>query len=119
MHSPSRANRLALAAALLPVLAAPALSHADETTALNACVQTFLDSDLAKDRKVTVLKNADSVIRPLALSGLYRIEVVAKGRDSGKQIARIVCHADNSGTIVAVNGRPTSAVSPAVLASSR
>ena len=112
------AKRLALAAALLPILAAPALVHADETRALNACVKTFLDSDLAKDRKVTVTTNSDSVVRPITLSGLYKIEVVARGRESGKQLARIVCHSDSSGTIVAVNGRPTSAVST-VLASSR
>ena len=112
------AKRLALAAALLPILAAPALVHADETSAMNACVKSFLDSDLAKDRKVTVQTSSDSVVRPLALSGLYKIEVVARGRESGKQIARLVCHADNAGTIVAVNGRPTSAVAT-VLASSR
>jgi hypothetical protein len=112
------AKRLALAAALLPVFAAPALVHADETSAMNACVKTFLDSDLAKDRKVTVQTNQDSVVRPLALSGLYKIEVVARGRESGKQLARIVCHADESGAIVAVNGRPTSAVST-VVASTR
>jgi hypothetical protein len=111
------AKRLALAAALLPVLVAPALVHADETSAMNACVKTFLDSDLAKNRKVTVQTSSDSVVRPIALSGLYRIEVVARGRESGKKLARIVCHTNDSGTIVAVNGRPTSAVS--VLASSR
>lgn len=103
-------KRLVLAAAaLLPVLA-PASSHADETSAMDACVKTFLESDLAKDRKVTVHLNNDSVVRPITLSGLYRIEVVAKGRESGRQLARIVCHADGSGAIVAVNGRPTSAV---------
>jgi hypothetical protein len=118
MHIQSRAKRLVLAAALMPVLAAPALVHADEASAMNACLKTFLDSDLAKDRKVTVQTNTDSVVRPLVLSGLYKIEVVAKGRESGKQLARIVCHADNSGTILAVNGRPTSAISP-VLASTR
>ena len=118
MNTLLRAKRLALAAALLPILAAPALVHADETSAMNACVKSFLDSDLAKDRKVTVQKNTDSVVRPITLSGLYRIEVVAKGRESGKQLARIVCHADSTGTIVAVNGRPTSAVAP-VLASTR
>jgi hypothetical protein len=118
MHIQSRIKRLALAVALLPVLAAPALVHADETKAMDACVKTFLDSDLAKDRKVTVQTNSDSVIRPLVLSGLYKIEVVAKGRQSGKQLARIVCHADGTGTILAVNGRPVSAISP-VLASSR
>ena len=58
------AKRLALAAALLPVFAAPALVHADETTAMNACVKTFLDSDLAKDRKVTVQTNAEVIFVP-------------------------------------------------------
>ena len=113
-----RTKGLALAA-LLPLLVAPALSHADEASAMNACVKTFLESDFAKDRKVTVQTFSDSVPRPLSLSGLYKIEVVAKGRESGKQLARVVCHADSSGTIVALNGRPTSAASSAVLASSR
>jgi hypothetical protein len=116
MHIRNRAKRLALIA-LLPVLAAPVLGHADEKSAMDACLKTFLESDLAKNRKVTVQTNADSVPRPLTLSGLYKIEVVAKGRDSGKQLARVVCHADSSGAIVAVNGRPSSATT--VLASSR
>ncbi|HVF17043.1 MAG TPA: hypothetical protein VNA21_09030 [Steroidobacteraceae bacterium] len=118
MHIRTRAKRFALIA-LLPVLAAPVIGHTDEKSAMDACLKTVLDSDLAKDRKVTVQTNADSVPRPIALSGLYRIEVVAKGRESGKQLARVVCHADNSGTIVALNGRPTSAVASTVLANSR
>jgi hypothetical protein len=108
----ARLTRLAVAAA---ILAAPVVSFANSATAMDACVQTFLSSELAKDRKVTVQKNPDSVIRPLVLSGLYKIEVVAKGRESGKQLARIVCHADQKGTIVAVNGRPTSAVASLAL----
>jgi hypothetical protein len=118
MNVRTRAKRIALIA-LLPVLAAPLLGHADEKSAMDACIKTFLTSDLAKDRKVTVQTNADSVPRPITLSGLYRIEVVARGRESGKQLARVVCHADNSGAIVALNGRPTSALAPAVFASSR
>jgi hypothetical protein len=113
-----RAKALALAA-LLPVLSAPVLGHADDASAMNACMKTFLESDFAKDRKVTVQTQSDSVPRPITLSGLYKIEVVAKGRESGKQLARVVCHADSSGTIIALNGRPTSAASGAVLASSR
>jgi len=109
------AKRLALLT-LLPALAAPVLSHADEKSAMNACVKAFLDSDLAKDRKVTVQTTNDSVPRPLPISGTYKIEVVAKGRESGRQLARIVCHADDSGQIVAVNGRPHAAVA---LASAR
>jgi hypothetical protein len=110
----ARLVRLAVAAV---VLAAPVASFADSSVAIDACIKAFLSSDVAKDRKVTVQKNLDSVPRPLALSGLYTVEVVAKGRESGKQLARVICHADQKGTIVAVNGRPTSAV--AALASSR
>lgn len=112
----SRATRLALGV-LLPLCAAPIAGFADSTTAMDACVKSFLASDAAKDRKVTVETRSESVPRPLALSGLYQIEVVATGRESGKQIARIVCHADTQGTIVAVNGRPASAV--AAVAASR
>jgi hypothetical protein len=113
-----RATRLALIA-MLPIAAAPLVSFADSTNAMNACVQAFLASDVAKDRKVTVQKETDSVPRPLALSGLYRIEVVAKGRHSGQQVARIVCEADKKGNIVALNGRPTSAPAVASVALTR
>ena len=109
-----RATRLALIA-MLPIVACPLVSSADSTAAIDACVQSFLTSDVAKDRKVTVRKETQSVPRPLALSGLYRVEVVAKGRESGQQLARIVCHADSKGTIVALNGRPISTVASVAL----
>jgi hypothetical protein len=110
----SRLARLAVAAL---VLTAPVASFADSASAMDACLATFLNSDLAKDRKVTVLKDVDSKPLPLSLSGAYKIEVVAKGRESGKELAHIVCHADKKGTILAVNGRPATAA--ASLASSR
>lgn len=109
--------RLARRAVAALILATPVASFAETATAtaMDACVQVFLSSDFAKDRKVTVQKNLDSTPRPLALSGLYKIEVVAKGRESGKRVARIICHADQKGTIVALNGRPTSAVASLAL----
>jgi hypothetical protein len=104
----TRLSRLAVAALILAV---PVASFAGATdVALDACVQTFLTSDLAKDRKVTVRKNTEALPRPIALSGLYKVEVVATGRESGKRLARIVCHADSKGTIVAVNGQPSAAI---------
>jgi hypothetical protein len=104
----TRLSRIAVAAL---VLAAPVSSFAGANdAALDACVQTFLSSDLAKDRKVTVRKLDEAVPRPIALSGLYKVEVIATGRETGKRLARVVCHADSKGTIVAVNGHPTSAV---------
>jgi hypothetical protein len=106
----ARGTRAVLASLLLSVLAAPAVSSANSTNAMDACVQAFLSSEVAKDRKVVVDKQSESVPRPLALSGLYKIQVVATGRESGKEVARIVCHADGKGTVVALNGKPTSAV---------
>jgi sulfur carrier protein ThiS len=106
----ARATRVALASLLLPIMGSPAISLADSTDAMDACVQAFLASEIAKDRTVVVEKDFESVPRPLALAGLYQIEVVATGRDSGKQVARVVCHADAKGTIVALNGKPRSAL---------
>jgi hypothetical protein len=100
-------SRFALAALVLTV---PVSSFAGTDAAVDACLQTFLESDLAKDRKVSVRKNLDAAPRPVALSGDYQVEVVAKGRESGKRLAHIVCRVDAKGTIVAVTGRPTSAV---------
>lgn len=101
----SRAKYLAIAA-LLPVLAAPVASQANSGAAMDACVQAFLTTDVAKDRNVVVQKDAQSLVGPISMSGLYKIEVVARGRQSGKQIGRVVCHANSSGQIVALNGRP-------------
>jgi hypothetical protein len=104
----ARVSSLVLAAL---VAAAPTATFADtRATAVDACIQAFLASDIAKDRKVTVQKDAYSMPRPIALSGLYQVEVVAKGRQSGQRLARIVCEADSKGQIVAINGRPASAV---------
>jgi hypothetical protein len=115
----SRAKPLVLAAALLPLLAGPIVSHAGPTAAMDACVDAFLATGSLKDRKVVVRKDLDSMTRPLAASGLYRIEVVAKNKDSGKQIARSVCHVNSSGEIVALNGRGITASTPSPLLSSR
>lgn len=109
----SRLARLTVAAL---ILAAPVASFADSSaSAMDACLAAFLKSDIAKDRKVTVHKNVDPKPQLLSLSGAYKIELVAKGRESGKELARVVCDADSKGTIVAVNGRPTGAVASLAL----
>lgn len=99
-----RAKPLALAA-LLPVFAAPVLAHADSVTATVACIQSVVAAEVPKDKKVAARKDRGSVRGPVATTGRYRIEVVAKTMDSGKELARAVCHANGSGEIVAINGR--------------
>jgi|GEM_PF-4179810 hypothetical protein len=102
-------RRLALAL-LLPAVTAPAAAHTGTNDAVDACIQTFLASDLAKNREVTVQKSSHSMPRPLALSGRTQVVVTATGRESGKQLARIVCDVDTKGNVIAVNGRPSSAI---------
>ncbi|HEY8538643.1 MAG TPA: hypothetical protein VIL28_07230 [Steroidobacteraceae bacterium] len=109
-------RRLALAM-LLPALTAPAAASAVTDHAVDACIQTFLMSDLAKNREVTVRKSSRVTPRPLAFSGRTRVTVIATGRESGKQLARIVCEVDAKGTVIAVNGRPAEAIP--VLAAAR
>ncbi len=102
-----RLGRTALAVlALTPVAG---YAHSPDT-AVDACIQAFLSTDIAKGRQVTVRTPQDYVPRPLALSGRYQVEVVAKGRESGKRVARLVCDVNARGMIVAINGRPAAAV---------
>jgi ABC-type Fe2+-enterobactin transport system substrate-binding protein len=109
-------RRLAIAL-LLPAIAAPAAASAKSDPALDACIQTFLMSDLAKNRAVTVQKTSYAAPRPIAFSGPAQVVVTATGRDSGKQLAQIVCSVDKKGNVVAVNGRPAAAIP--MLASTR
>ena len=104
-------HRVVLAALLA---AAPVASFAEgRLTVVDACIQAFLASDVAKDRKVTVKATSYAVPRPIALSGLYQVEVVATGRHSGEEVARVVCDANRKGQIVAINGRPAPSASVA------
>jgi uncharacterized protein YkwD len=103
----SRIGQLALVAL---IAVAPAAGAKDASSAaMDACMKTVLSSEAVQNRTVTVRTKYDSVPRPLALYGAYTVEVVAKGRDSGKQLARVVCHTDRNGTILAINGSPASA----------
>ncbi len=102
----SHLNRLALAVLFA---AAPASAFAAAPDPMDQCVQAFLNSDAAKDRKVTVRKRSQ-LSRDAMRRGSYRIEVVARTRDSGEQLARFTCHVDSKHRIVAVDGTPPATV---------
>lgn len=109
--------RLGRTALIALALIGPATSFAHTDAAIDACVQAFLSSDVAKGRKVTVRTPAaySYTPRPLLLTSRSTVQVVAKGRDSGKQIARIVCETNGRGEIITVHGRPAAAI-PALAA---
>jgi hypothetical protein len=99
--------RILVISALL--LTAPVLSHANEDAAMNACVKAFVSSSLEKERPYTV-KTQESVVSPVdQYTRAYRIALSAKGKTSGKQVAKATCVVDRSGVVLALNGKPYAA----------
>jgi len=101
-----RSKTSVLAAALLPLLAVPALSHAGENQAFDSCVKAFIALTLEEDRPVTV-RREETVVSPLAtFARTYKIQLKAVGRESGKQLANATCVTDRSGVVLSLNGKP-------------
>lgn len=99
----ARLRTLIISAALL---ATPALSHASQETAMNACVQAFVSSNLEKERPYTV-KTQQAVQTPLDQHvRSYRVSLKATGKTSGKQLAKATCVVDRSGVVLSLNGKP-------------
>ena len=104
-----RSRTSVLAAALLPLLAVPALSHAGENQAFDSCVKAFIALTLEEDRPVTV-RREETVVSPLATFGrTYKIQLKAVGRESGKQLANATCVTDRSGVVLSLNGKKPAA----------
>jgi hypothetical protein len=104
-RSRTSSKTLLCAAALLPLLAVPALSHADADQAFDACIKAFITTRLEKDRPVTV-KREDSVSSPIeTLSRTQKITLTAVGKESGKRFAKATCVADRNGTVLSLNGK--------------
>jgi hypothetical protein len=96
-----------VAAALLPMLAVPALSHADADRAFDSCVKAFVSANIEKERPLTVHR-IDANSSPLSTSSRgYKIELTAVGKHTGKQIAVATCIADRNGVVLSMNGKPT------------
>jgi hypothetical protein len=102
----TRSRTYVFAAALLPLLAVPALSNAGESQAFDSCVKAFVDSTFEKDRPVTVHRE-ETAITPLARFGrTYKIHLRAVGNESRKQLAMATCVTDLNGVVLSMNGKP-------------
>jgi hypothetical protein len=100
--------------ALLPLIAVPMLTqasfaHADADAAMDACIQAFVASNLQKEQPVTVRKieSIDSPVAPRAKEST--IYISARGRHSGKQVAKATCVADSKGVVLTMNVKPATA----------
>lgn len=116
MNAVARTRALVISALLLST---PALSHASQEAALNACVKAFVSSSLEKDRPFTV-QTRESAETPLDQQvRAYRIAVKATGKHSGKQVAKGTCVVDRNGVVLALNGKPYAGVGQEQILSAR
>ncbi len=105
MNTISRTRTLMISA-LLPLIAAPSLSHAADAASdasMQACVEAFVSSSFEKDRRYSVVTSDVGDFDMQASS--YRIALTAKGKDSGKQLAKATCVVDRNGVSLTMNGK--------------
>jgi hypothetical protein len=94
-------------AAVAFALAAPFAAQAhDYDAAMDSCLNAFVASTLPKEQPVK-FKKVEEASGPLAVHARsYKILVSAKGVESGRYLARGTCIVDQSGAVIAVNGKP-------------
>ena len=106
MNTVSRTKTLMITA-LMPLVAAPTLSHAEAVSradaSLNACVKAFVSTKFAKERRYEVVTTNASDFDPHASS--YRISLAATGKQTGKKLARATCTVDRTGVYLSTNGK--------------
>jgi hypothetical protein len=93
----------------LVLAAAPLASHAGSNQALDACVKSFVESYIPKDRVVRVYKHQPTP-GPLGIlqdrKGTYTIALSARGKSSGKEIAQARCVANTRGDVIVMDSPP-------------
>lgn len=99
-------TRVLLSSAVLPLFAAPLLSHADapaSDAAMDACVKAFVSSKFEKERPYSVVTKETSTYDRDAST--YRISLTATGKHSGKKFAKATCVVDRGSVVLSMNGR--------------
>jgi hypothetical protein len=96
----------------LMLAATPLASHAGSNQAINACVKSFVDTYIPKDRVVRVHKHQPT-LGPLGIhnerKGSYTIALSARGARSGKEIAQARCIASARGEVIVIDTPATDA----------
>jgi hypothetical protein len=100
-------RRTQLVTALLPLLALPTLVQAESADPkMDACIQAFVNSNLEKDRPVTIRKHVsfDTNVDPHARQ--QTIFVSARVKDSGKRVATGTCVINGDELVLTMTGKP-------------
>jgi hypothetical protein len=101
-------RRTQLVTALLPLLALPTLVQAESADPkMDACIEAFVNSNVDKDRTVTVRKLASfgTAVDPHARH--QTIFISARTKHSGKRVAQGTCVIDGDEMVLTMNGKPT------------
>lgn len=100
-------RRTQLVTALLPLLAMPALVHAESADPkMDACIQAFVNANLEKDRPVIVRKITSFGIAVDPNAPQQTIHLNARLKDSGTRIAQATCVIDGDEMVLTTNGKP-------------
>lgn len=90
----------------LSLAAVPFASHAGPNQAVDACVSSFIEAYIPKDRVVNV-RRSSSTPSPLAARNSrrdkYTIALTAVGARSGKQLAQAKCVASARGEVIVLD----------------
>ena len=90
----------------LMLTAVPFASHAGPNKALDACVSSFIDTYIPKDRTVRVRKYhppRSSLAAQYSNKSTYTIALSARGTRSGKELAQARCVASNRGDVIVLD----------------
>ena len=120
MNTVSRTKSL-LFSALLPLIAAPSLSHAATSPAadasLDACVKAFVSANIDKDRHYSLVTSDASSFDPSAARHVVTLK--ATGKSSGKQLAKATCVVDRNGITLTMNGKSSVIANESAVLSAR
>jgi hypothetical protein len=102
---PMNTRKLLLVSAIVASTVVPAISIADDTAALNACIKTFVDKNLAKGQPVRV-RTLPTLIPSTSQTGPSEFVITGKYSDSGRLLARRYCTVDAKGRVIAMSDSP-------------
>lgn len=103
-------NRMTLAViGTLMLAATPLASHAGPNQAIDACVSTFVETYIPKDRVVRIRKQHPPAGPLDAMSyrkNVYTIALSARGARSGQEIAQARCVVSKNGQVIVLDSPP-------------
>jgi hypothetical protein len=87
------------------LLCVAGVSHAGSSEAVDACVKAFVAANIPAAHPVNIDRSTIEATPTDPLARRYVVTLTARGATSGKEFAKVSCHASKDGTIIALDGR--------------